>query len=58
MQKDLNRSRSCRASIEQIEGFSMDQESVKKLSKQSPESLMDQDCINSYQEKKLKRLDR
>ena len=53
MQEDLNRSRSCqaeanlygsnsyRASIEQIESVSMDRESVEKLSRQSPKSLMD-----------------
>ena len=36
----------------------MDRESVEKLSRQSSESLMDRDCVNSYREKKLKRLDR
>ena len=53
MQEDLNRLRSCQAeanldglnsyrtSIEQIESVSMDRESVEKLSRQSPKSLMD-----------------
>ena len=53
MQEDLNRSRSCRVAIEQkptsmdrtaieqIESVSMDRESVEKLSRQSPKSLMD-----------------
>ena len=52
MQEDINKSRSCqaevnlygsnsyRASIEQIESVSMDRESVEKLSRQSPKSLM------------------
>ena len=70
MQEDLNRLRSCqaeanldrsnsyRASIEQIESVSMDWESVEKLSRQSPKSLMDWDCVNFYRDKKKQGLDR
>ena len=36
----------------------MDRESVEKLSRQSLESSMDQDCVNFYQDKKKVRLDR
>ena len=70
MQEDLDRLRSCqaeanldgsnsyRASIEQTKSFSMDRESVEKLSRQSPESSLDGDCINCYRDKKKEGLDR
>ena len=58
MQEDLDRSRSCWATIEQTESFSMDRESIKKLSRQSSESSIDQDCINFYRDKKKEGLDR
>ena len=70
MQEGLDRSRSYRAeanldgsricwrSIGQTESFSMDWESIEKPSRQSPESLMDRDCINFCQDKKKKGLDR
>ena len=70
MQEDLDRSRSCWAeanldgsriyqrSIGQTKSFLIDQESVKKLSRQSPESSMDRDCVNFCQDKKKKGLNR
>ena len=55
---NLDGSNSYIASIEQTESFSMDRESVEKLSRQSLESSMDQDCVNFYRDKKKVRLDR
>ena len=55
---NLDGSKICQASIEQIESFSMDRESVEKLSRQSPENSIDQDCDNFYREKEKKGLDR
>ena len=55
---NLDGSKICQASIEQIESFSMDRESVEKLSRQSPEISIDQDCDNFYREKEKKGLDR
>ena len=50
--------RICRGSIGQTESFSMDRESVEKLSRQSPENSMDWDCDNFCRDKKKKGLDR
>ena len=55
---NLDGSKICQASIEQIESFSMDRESVEKLSRQSPEISIDQDCDHFYREKEKKGLDR
>ena len=55
---NLDGSNSYWVSIEQTESFLMDRESVEKLSRQSLESSMDQDCVNFYQDKKKVRLDR
>ena len=57
-QKYLDGSRFYRESIGQTESFLMDREAVEKLLRQIPESSMDQVCINFYQEKKSKGLDR
>ena len=57
-QKFLDGSRLCRGSIGQTKTFSMDQETLKKLSRQIPESSMDRDCIKICQERKSKGLDR
>ena len=45
---NLDRSTSYRASIEQIESVSMDRKSIEKLSRQSPKSSIDRDCVNFY----------
>lgn len=70
MQEDLDRSRSYRVAIEhkltsmdrtaieQTESFSMDQESIKKLSRKSLESSLYRDCVNFYQDKKKEGLNR
>ena len=55
---NLHGSNNYQASIEQIESVSMDRESVEKLSRQSPKSLMDWDCVNFYRDKKKEGLDR
>ena len=55
---NLDGSNSYRESIEQTETFSMDRDSVEKLSRRTLETSMDRDCVNSCQEKKNKRLDR
>ena len=57
-QKFLDGSRFYQKSIVQIEIFSMDQEAIEKLSRQSPESSMDWICDKICREKKSKGLDR
>ena len=74
MQEGPDRSRSCRAAIEQMP-TSMDRESVEDLSarqkvsqwieeaieillRRTPEILMDRNCVNFCREKKFKRLNR
>ena len=55
---NLDGSRIYQGSIGQTEGFSMDRESVKKLLRQSLESLMDRNYINFCWERKIKELNR
>ena len=55
---NLDGSRICQGSIGQTKSFLMDLESIEKLSRQSPESLMDRVCVNFCQDKKKKGLNR
>ena len=57
-QKYLDGSRSCRESIGQKKSFLMNWEAVEKLSRQIPESSMDQNCANFHHEKKKEGLDK
>ena len=54
----LDGSKCYREAIGQIETFSMDRESVERLSRQIPDSSMDRNCDKIYREKKSKGLDR
>ena len=51
-QKYLDGSRSCRESIDQTKSFSMDRETIEKLSRWILEISMDWNCANFYREKK------
>ena len=55
---NLDGSRICLGSIGLTKSFLMDLESIEKLSRQSPESLMDRVCVNFCQDKKKKGLNR
>ena len=55
---NLDESRRCQKSIGQIESFSMDRETIEKLSRKTPDNSMDQNCVKFCREKKKKGLDR
>ena len=57
VEANLKGSRIYQGFIGQTESFSMDQESVEKLLRESLEILMDQDCDNFCRDKKKKGLD-
>ena len=58
VEANLDGSRICRESIDQTESFSMDQESIEKLSRQRPETSINRVCDNLCRERKSKGLDR